>query len=172
MSSTTSESYITYKRPFAAAHWMLTKIGSCFTGASLSGVRRIRASSGNPGRSRGADYKSGLWIEYWNGLESSVVGQWIRETGSLELATDERLVEVTTWSRQESHYTARSEKIGKILGVGFATSSGRHVQFLSQPVDQSVAIRCRATPFEELVRAFLHADHAWLCTNLITTADC
>lgn len=147
------------KRSLSAAHWMLRRGGSCFTRASLSGIKRIQVSSGELGRSRGTGHVSGLWIDYWHHDESSVVGQWIAGLGSFYLASDETLTEVTTWSTEEIQHTTPSERFGKIVGISFATSLGRHAQFFSQSTEQSVMIRYHVTPFEELVNHLLSSTY-------------
>jgi hypothetical protein len=112
--------------------------------------KRIRVSIGKPGRSRSTCHISGLWIDYWE-RDSVIVGQWVQEHGTLSLASDESLIEVTTWPTKEIQYTTPSERFGKISGISFTISSGRQVKFLVQPIEENIAMHHRSTLFEELV---------------------
>ncbi|CAG9986365.1 unnamed protein product [Clonostachys byssicola] len=132
-----------------SAYWMLGSGGSCSGGASLRWIKRIRVSSGLPGRSRSTKNISGLWIEYYQG-EDVVLGQWIHEVGSFDLASGEYLTHIEVWSTLESQTPLRMEKFGKVVGIEFITSSGRNRKFEIPSQHQCISMHWRATPYEEL----------------------
>ncbi|CAH0022742.1 unnamed protein product [Clonostachys rhizophaga] len=132
-----------------SAYWMLGSGGSCFGGASLRGIKRIRVSSGLRGRSRSAKNISGLWIEYYQG-DDVVLGQWIHEVGSFDLASAESLTHIRVWSTLETETPLRMESFGKVVGIGFITSFGRQRNFRIHSQHDFIHMHWRSTPYEEL----------------------
>ncbi|KAK7212462.1 hypothetical protein V2G26_019640 [Clonostachys chloroleuca] len=132
-----------------SAYWMLGSGGSCFGGASLRGIKRIRVSSGLRGRSRSAKYISGLWIEYYQG-DDVVLGQWIHEVGSFDLVPAESLTHIKVWSTLETETPLRMESFGKVVGIQFVTSSGRRRNFRIYSQHPFIYMHWRSTPYEEL----------------------
>ncbi|KAK2759508.1 hypothetical protein FQN54_002987 [Arachnomyces sp. PD_36] len=69
--------------------------------ASLIGVRRIRVSRGISSRSRLPHHVSGLMFEYHDQRTPSIVGQWMDEFDSMDLAHDEALRGISVMVRPE-----------------------------------------------------------------------
>lgn len=123
--------------------------GSCVTLAALLGARRIRVSSGAAGRSRGPGVISGVMVEYGDGASPAIAGQWIRETGSLELGPGEAVVQIDVLGESPNGDT---RNYGKLAGLVFGTTLGRRVVFHGTPQISTKYAEHRATPLEDLVR--------------------
>ena len=72
-----------------------TRGGNFRTYAPLVGVRRIGVSTGISPRSRSPHHISGLRFEYHDQRTPVIVGQWMNEYDSIELAPDEALQGIT-----------------------------------------------------------------------------
>ncbi|CAH0046370.1 unnamed protein product [Clonostachys solani] len=132
-----------------SAYWMLGSEGSCFGAASLRGIKRVRVSSGLPGRSRSPENISGLWIEYIRG-DDVILGQWIHEVGSFDLTPTESLTHVSVWSTLEAETPLRMESFGRVIGIKFITSSGQQHEFRTDSSLPCISMHWRSTPYEEL----------------------
>jgi hypothetical protein len=142
---------VTHESPDTGSH-IIHGRGTAYTAASLSGVRRIRISSGATGRSRTPQHISGLWLEYYDSDRPAIVGQWITELDSWELAPSEKITEVLIWSSNEFTRSQEGQaKLGRITGFSFATSDGNSKQILQEDTAGQVWIKFRANRFEELV---------------------
>ncbi|CAH0051004.1 unnamed protein product [Clonostachys solani] len=135
----------------ANAPWMNQEEGSCFTTASLQGIRRIRMSMGTDNRCRSASHMSGLWIEYYGDRRDVIVGQWIQESARVLLQPDERIIDLTIWSTMEVTFQFPVQKLGKISGIELGTTRNRVVRTQMPPNRGArTYVRYTATPFEDI----------------------
>ena len=99
--------------------------GNYQTYAHLKGVRRIQASTGIEGRSRGPKRISGLKFDYYD-APSAIVGQWMDDHDVFELSADENIQFITFWlttiqiARLAPHW-----RQGQVSAVRFETTSAR-----------------------------------------------
>ncbi|KAF2799429.1 hypothetical protein K505DRAFT_370966 [Melanomma pulvis-pyrius CBS 109.77] len=152
---------VTPESPDTGSH-IIHGRGTAYTAASLSGVRRIRISSGATGRSRTSQHISGLWLEYYDSDGPVIVGQWITELDSWELAPSEKITEILMWSSNELTNSQEGQaKLGRIMGFSFATSNGNSKQILQEDTDGQVWIKFRANRFEELGSIIWAFNSTW-----------
>lgn len=140
----------------STAPWMLQRNGCCVGSASLTGVKRIRISIGYADGSRDDTNISGLWIEYWHTKNDTIIGQWLKEAGSLDVAKGERLVEISTWLRRDGRRLVPQRRFEKIAGMSFTVTSRQKVSFISGTADRAMVMTYRATRFERMVPTTLH----------------
>jgi hypothetical protein len=130
------------------------------TRASLQNVRRIRVSQGASGHFRSSDYNTGLWLEYCNEDKSEIVGQWIREAESWELAKDEKILGLSFWTSEDRILVGLPyhPSLGRVVGIAMQTTASEFRIFASAP-QKSVNINYKANRLECLVRIESHTIH-------------
>jgi hypothetical protein len=140
----------------AANEILAYKGGFAFMAADLSGLRRLHFSIGAQGFSRSGRNMSGLQMEFANSQNPLIVGQWLKKHATLELDTDERLVEITTWHSILNPFSRI--KFGPITGVVYVTSKGKRLESPPQGhKDNMVCLKYRENPYEKL------AIITWVC---------
>ncbi|KAI0137222.1 hypothetical protein BJ170DRAFT_590162 [Xylariales sp. AK1849] len=152
---------LTLERPFlSSAEEMLAYNGGyAFAVGSLVGVRAIHLSTGRSGFSRESQHISGLRLDYEGSDSPIILGQWIAEFASLELAPDERLTEITTWHDFTNRFSR--VKFGPTVGMKFATSKGAVRKFLRQQVEGKVCLKYRENRNEDLLGILWGCNYQW-----------
>jgi hypothetical protein len=127
------------------------------TRASLQNVRKIRVSKGASGHSRSSDYVTGLWLEYYNEDRSEIVGQWICEVESWELAKDEKILELSFWTSEDRVLVEKPwhPSVGRVVGIRMRTTASEFQIFASIP-QKSINVNYNANRLECLVRIESH----------------
>lgn len=100
-----------------------------FTAADFRHVRRIRFSTEKATDSR---YLTGLLLEYQDtrgARNTAVVGQWLRETDSLDLAEGDNIVHIRIWysqghTRELSEFLKVVGNNGRLVGIQISTAKG------------------------------------------------
>ncbi|KAK6067086.1 F-box domain-containing protein [Seiridium cupressi] len=134
--------------------------GFAFVSADLTGLRRIHISTGKEGFSRSHGHISGLQLEYADGKDPVLVGQWIKRCDTLELEPDDHLVEITTWHRIINRFSR--VKFGPIVGIAFVTSKGfRMAQPQRGHFDDVVCLKYRENVYEELETIAWGYNYQW-----------
>lgn len=100
-----------------------------FTAVDFRHVRRIRFSTERAANSR---YVTGLLLEYQDthgARNTAVVGQWLRETDTLDLAEGDIIIHIRIWySQDHSEDPGELGKVignnGKMVGIQISTATG------------------------------------------------
>ncbi|RFU33930.1 hypothetical protein B7463_g2438, partial [Scytalidium lignicola] len=132
-----------------------------FTYASLSNIRCIRISQGKIGHSRTSQHISGLWLEYYDSGRPVIIGQWMTEIDSLELAVNERLTEVSIMTACEFINPECKPNLGRVIGINFVTSCGKSKQILKEDSRGHTCLNFRANIFEDLGAIVWVFDSSW-----------
>ncbi|KAH8677345.1 hypothetical protein BX600DRAFT_123255 [Xylariales sp. PMI_506] len=161
--STTNDSHsipLTKDVLVSANEMMAHAGGHVFDAANVEGLRTIRVSSGKSGYSRGPQHISGIQLEYEDTAVPLVLGQWIHEVGLLELAEDERLIEISTWHDFTNRYSR--VKLGPTVKLRFVTSKGVTKEFPPGPVAEGlVYMEYRENLYQELHGFLWGCNYQW-----------
>ncbi|PGH17494.1 hypothetical protein AJ79_01094 [Helicocarpus griseus UAMH5409] len=104
-------------------------VGVFGTYASLSYVRRITSSTGQPQSSRSPNHICGLKFDSYNSPCSEIVGQWMNENDSVDLLPE--IGGLTIWfTKEKKSFVAKSDQ-GCVVAVRFNMTSGRCKLFLA-----------------------------------------
>jgi hypothetical protein len=136
---------------------LISHHGFIQTRASLQNVRMIRVSRGASGRSRSSHHITGLWLEYHNQEKPEIVGQWICEAGSWELAKDEKILGLSFWTSKDRILTGEPlhPSVGCVVGIEMQTTTSEYRNFASA-TQNSFNINYQANRYERLVRIDSH----------------
>ncbi|BCR96635.1 uncharacterized protein AKAW2_21575S [Aspergillus luchuensis] len=113
------------------------------TYASLNGVRKITASTGDRGYFRSKHWITGLKFEYFNHPTPSVVGQWIRPLSNavLRLSPGEEIRSITVWVGLDAWISQSPESsTGNIAAIWINTGVSR-ATFATQLFHSGAAIQ-------------------------------
>jgi hypothetical protein len=131
---------------------------NAYTSASLLNIRTLRISYGASGHSRSPNDVSGLWFEYYDQDKPTIVGQWIEECGSLDLAQCETITQISFWISNTRNYQAWGKNnIGITSGIRIVTSKGQTKEVVSD-APGTIYLRSCSNRFEELVRLIAEDD--------------
>ncbi|KAI0886120.1 uncharacterized protein GGS22DRAFT_187354 [Annulohypoxylon maeteangense] len=129
--------------------------GLAFTAADISNLSKVRVSVNDESHSNIQGHISGLWLEYHDSNAPVILGQWMKELGSLDLPIGDRITEVVTWHDYTNRH--RRVKYGPIKRLRLGTVLGNTMEFLDSHRGGKICLQYRENPFEKLwdhVRVF------------------
>lgn len=117
--------------------------------AELKDIKRVRFSRGVRGGIRLPQYLSGLWFDFYGDRSPVVLGQWIQEEDSLELAPGETIIDF------QIYYLIRPGPAllkGKHPGLGITTSFGQKKTLLYIHRSLVFKLNRRVNAYQKFVR--------------------
>lgn len=116
-------------------------LGEFCTYAPLDRVQKITAATGLEGRSRAPHHISGLRFDYHDEWHCpSIVGQWMNESDSFQLDSQESVVGLTVWLRKGTRSReVRGVTRGSVVAVRVDTSKNRHRLFQAGTADLALS---------------------------------
>lgn len=141
-----------------------------FTAADFRHVRRIRISTERVANSR---YVTGLLLEYQDtrgARNTAVVGQWLRETDTLDLAEGDVIVHIQIWySQDHSEDPDEFGKVmgnnGKLVGIQISTARGLCRKFLIDGSRDTHFVDYYANRLQDLVSHHVLCLKDWAMTS-------
>lgn len=141
-----------------------------FTAADFRNVRRIRFSTERATNSR---YVTGLLFEYQDtcgARNTAVVGQWLRETDTLDLAEGDIIVHIRTWysqddSKNPGEFEDTIDNNGKLVGVQVSTARGLCKKALIDGSRETYFVDYYANRLQDLVSNHVLCLKNWAITS-------
>ncbi|KAI1100991.1 hypothetical protein F4804DRAFT_344309 [Jackrogersella minutella] len=115
--------------------------GFAFTAADLTNLRKVRVS---------VDAEAHipcLWLEYYDSSEPVIVEQWVKELGTLDVVSGDRIWEIVMWY----DCTNPDEPVkGPMRKLRLGIMRGNTKEFINPQVDGKTCLQYRENPYEKL----------------------